>query len=145
MRRSLVVIALLAALAFACAASALAAQPKAGYRYVGTLKEGGYHSLVFDVSRSGKRVQHIKSIGLPRFCEGESPASTVRFTDAKIKGGGFTSTGKQLIRGKLVAKATLNGRFTSGTRAMGTLKVSYPAESKCGGTARFTAIAGGLP
>jgi hypothetical protein len=133
------------ALAAIVVASALGAQPKPGYRYVGTLKQGGYHALVFDISRSGKRVQHIKSIGLPRFCEGESPASTVRFKDAKIKGSGFTSTAKQVIRGKLLAKATLKGKFTSGTGAKGTLKVVYPAESECSGKARFTAIAGGLP
>lgn len=144
MRRPLAVLALSAALAV-FAASALGAQPKPGYRYVGTLKQGGFHALIFDISRSGKRVQHIKTIGLPRFCEGESPASTVRFKDARVKGSGFTSSAKQVVRGKLVAKATLKGRFTSGIGAKGTVVVKYPGEAECGGTARFNAIAGGLP
>jgi hypothetical protein len=144
LRRALVAVALSAALAV-FAASALGAQPKPGYRYVGTVKQGGFHAIVFDISRSGKLVQHAKTVGLPRFCEGESPSSTVRFGTAKIKGSGFTTSAKQVVGGKLIAKATLKGKFTSGTGAKGTLKVLYPAESECGGTARFTAIAGGLP
>jgi hypothetical protein len=144
LRRALPAIALSAALAV-FAASAFGAQPKAGYRYVGTVKQGGFHTLAFDVSRSGKLVQHAKTIGLPRFCGGESPSSTVRFGVAKIKGSGFTASAKQVVGGKLIAKATLKGKFSSGTGAKGTLKVIYPGEAECGGTARFTAIAGGLP
>lgn len=136
---------LLGALALAVFAASALGGPLAGFRYVGVVKQGGYHSLVFDVSHSGKRVQHLKTIGLPRFCGGESPSSTVRFKAARIKGDGFTSTGKQVVGGKLVAKATVKGRFSSRTGAKGTVKVTYPGEADCNGTARFTAIAGGLP
>lgn len=146
MRRRLAISALAAALAVTSAVAVADAlgSPLGGFRYVGVVKQGGYHSIVFDVSRSGKRVQHLKTVGLPSFC-GSSSLSTVRYKAVRIKGNSFTSTAKQVVGGKLVAKATVKGRFSSRTGAKGTVKVAYPGESKCSGTAHFTAIAGGLP
>jgi hypothetical protein len=145
LRRAAAALTLAAVALTALAAGAFAAKPTPGFRYVGNINGGGYHLIVFDVARSGRRVQHMKTIGLPIFCDGESPSSTVRFKAVGIKGSSFTSTGKQVVAGKLIAKATVHGKFSSHTHAKGTVKVTYPGESKCGGTAHFTAIAGGLP
>jgi len=139
------------ALAAIVAVPALAAAPRKGAVYSGSLAGAQAKiSLSFRVSSSGGQVGAVTVSALPIYCAGNPPPGTpsLVFATAKISAAGrFSSTGKDTIssgplKGSVVATLIVSGTFNSGGRAHGTVTTSYGGSAKnCGGHSNFFAHA----
>jgi hypothetical protein len=136
-------------LALVFTGAALAAKPKKGKSYSGTLAAPRTAVTVsFKVSKSGKKVTALKINNLPLYCSGGGPPVPITFKNAKIsKSGRFKSKGHQTIstgpnQGQVGARLKISGRFKSGGAEAGTLKTTYPASASCSGSSTYTTHAG---
>ena len=136
-----VVLALVAAFA-AFAAVAVAATPKIGtFKAAKGQVQRGY-DLKFRVDRNGKRISNLVAHVLET-CDGSSTSSTTTVGPGltwKVENGKFSGRKKESANG-VTLYTTLKGRFTSATRATGTIRQeSIVAGSICDTlTLKFTA------
>ena len=136
-----VVLALVAAFA-AFAAVAVAATPKTGtFKAAKGQVQRGY-DLKFRVDRNGKRISNLVAHVLET-CDGSSTSSTTTVGPGltwRVRNGKFSGRKKESANG-VTLYTTLKGRFTSATRATGTIRQeSIVAGSICDTlTLKFTA------
>ena len=135
-------------LAVALAGIAIAAAPRKGATYRGTIITGGA-AISWKVTATGKKVKQLAITNTPLFCEGGGAPVPLKFPAAAIsKKGRFTTTATRKITegpsaGKPQVEVTINGRFAKGGKATGTLKADWfgPA-TDCDGKTTFTAATG---
>jgi hypothetical protein len=140
--RILLAAALLAALL--ATPAAIAAAPKKGGSYRGTLAAPRTSiAVTFKVSASGRKVSALKISNMPLYCSGGGPAVPITFKPASIAKGKFKSTAKQTIsagpsKGQTGATLSITGKFASHGKQSGKLTIKYPNAPACGGTSTYT-------
>ena len=137
-------IALLVLVALLTASVALAAAPKKGASYRGTLAapRTGF-VITFKVSADGKKVTALKINNLPAFCSSGGPPVPLSFRNATIGAGKFKSTATQHIstgplKGQIGAKLTITGAFANGGKERGKLSVKFGRAPACNGSSTYT-------
>ena len=132
-----------AAAALTLAATALAAGPKAG-TYTGHLS-APRTAYVLHLTLTGTRLSPVTITSTPFYCSGGGPPTPVRFSPGTvIRSGSFTLHGVFRIlvgplKGKVGARLTLSGRFTSHGTVNGRLRTAYPNPGSCSGRSAFSA------
>lgn len=120
------------------AVAAIAAAPVKGASYAGTIKQGNI-PISFKVSNNGKKVSKLNPQSLPLFCEGGGGPTVLKVSNAAVdKKGAFTTTGRETANGKIVATVKITGKFQSGGREKGKLKVTYQFAKDCNGSTTYT-------
>ena len=125
--------------------TAIAAAPKKGRTYRGTLAAPRNTIVVtFKVSANGSNVSGLKISNLPIYCSGGGPVQPITFERATIAGkGAFKSTGKQTItngplKGQIGARLSITGTFLAGGKERGKLTVKYYKAPNCSGSSTYT-------
>lgn len=143
-RRSLAQVAIAVFAVLLLTQAAIAAAPKKGGSYHGTLAAPRTDiAVTFKVSASGKKVSALKISNTPLYCSGGGPPVPITFKQASIKKGKFKSTGKQTIstgpmKGQVGATLSITGKFASHGKESGKLTIKYPNAPTCGGTSAYT-------
>jgi hypothetical protein len=138
----------LGAAAFVLAgAGALAASPKHGASYRGSLTGSQAHvTISFHVSADGSAVEDVALSKLPIYCTGNAPpGARIVFKPAKISAAGtFSTTGADTLpagplKGQKVATLALSGAFAAGGVAHGVLTTTYSGPAAhCGGKSSYS-------
>ena len=129
------------------AASALAAAPRKGATYEGTLNGSRTPiTISLHVSAAGGKVESLRISSLPIYCAGKGPpgALKISFENAKISASGsFSSPGKDVIasgplKGSVAATLFITGSFTGAGHESGMLTTTYTGPAaKCGGRSSY--------
>jgi hypothetical protein len=127
------------------ASIAIAAAPKKGAAYSGTLASPRTAILVtFKVSATAKKVSALKLTSIPLFCSGGGPAAPITFKAAAITSHGtFKSSANQIIstgplKGRVGFRLKITGTFSAGRGEHGTLTVTNARAPSCGGVTTYT-------
>jgi hypothetical protein len=100
-------------------------------------------AVTFKVSSGGKQVTALSLSNTPLYCSGGGPPTPVRFKNASISAGTFTSTGQWLIKegpkkGKVGTKLKITGKFLKGGAERGTITTTYVGFPKCSGKSAYS-------
>jgi hypothetical protein len=129
----------------ATAVIAFAAHPVKGATYSGTVKQGNI-LITFHVSSDGKKVTKLRPNSLPLFCQGGGGPTVLKFKNARVSSKGkFKTTGTETANGKLIAKASVTGKFLTQRREKGSLKVTYTHAPDCSGSTTYTTATSARP
>jgi hypothetical protein len=133
------------------AAVALAASPKKGGAYVGTLARGS-ETITLSVAKSGKLVA-MKAAYPPLYCQGGGGPTKQISKPAQIAGNGSFSgsigyeftithkiTSRLYFKGKFISKKVVTGSARS-EFGVGATPQARKSLADCNGTTAFTAVA----
>jgi hypothetical protein len=134
-------IALAVAAIVALAGIANATAPVKGARYSGHVNVTALLKVTFKVAGSGKKVTSLDvSPSLPNSCGYGGPQPTHTSKVAKVTHGKFTAniTEKSSINGKVIATATVTGKFLAGGKEKGVIKTIEPLAKSCNGSFAYS-------
>jgi hypothetical protein len=133
-------IALAVAAVVALAGIAYAAAPVKGARYSGSVNGTATLKVTFKVSRSGKKVTSLDvRPSLPNSCGYGGPEPTHASKPAKVKHGKFTGKiTEKASNGKVIATATVTGKFLTGGKEKGTINSVLPSATSCDGNFTYS-------
>ncbi len=124
----------------ALVATANATAPVKGATYSGNVNVTATLKVTFKVARSGKKVTSLDvRPSLPNSCGYGGPEPTHTSKPAEVKHGKFTGKiTEKASSGKVIATATVTGKFLAGGKEKGAIKSIEPAAKSCNGSFAYS-------